>query len=281
MSAIATTANSSAYSAVALLLSNDASSATTQVLNSTTSGAAASSASSAPVDSVNLSDYAKATLARAQTDQVAADTLQAFLQSARNSNGSGTTSPQPTANDVTQRFDQLTGQTQSQQGGTAPSSLADFQLAGGGANAGLANYSVALANANRKPDGTVQSYSQNFSDVVAVPSTQQEIAAWYQNDGKAVLGAAQYNPADYPPGLAEAITSHSVSFLNANDIPDLNFHNTITIQGGETGGSGGEVYTYDHNAAIFSDPATSYQVLADGTVLSWKTPPATATTASA
>jgi hypothetical protein len=66
----------------------------------------------------------------------------------------------------------------------------------------------------------------------------------------------------------------------AYELPGIPKFHDITIQGGETGGGGGEVYTYNHNAAIFSDPATSYQVSGDGTVLSWKTPPATGTTPS-
>jgi hypothetical protein len=70
MGAIAA-ANSSATNAIASLLSNAASAATapaTPAAKATTSG---SSASSNPADIVDLSDNAKATLARAKTDQVA------------------------------------------------------------------------------------------------------------------------------------------------------------------------------------------------------------------
>jgi hypothetical protein len=94
MSAIAA-ANSSATNAVASLLSNGASSATTDAdttaAKATTSDPAASSASRAPVDTVDLSDRAKATLARARTEQVAADKLAALVQSVRDPQG--TTGP--------------------------------------------------------------------------------------------------------------------------------------------------------------------------------------------
>jgi hypothetical protein len=272
MSAIATAANSSAYTAVALLLSNAASSATTGASAATTTSGAVASSASNPADSLTLSDQAKATLARAQTDQFVADKLQAFLQSARNSNGSGTTAPQPTANDVTQQFDQLTGQTQSQSANTTFITLNDFL------NADVHS----LVDANKGTDGTVGGYSQTLQDVtVTAPSNPQQVAAWYQTtDAQALAGAAQYWP-NNDPGLAEALASHAVTFLNASDIPNLNFHNTISIQGGEGGASVGDTYTYNHDAAIFSDPTTSYKVLYDGTVISWKTPPASTTTASA
>jgi len=45
----------------------------------------------------------------------------------------------------------------------------------------------------------------------------------------------------------------------------LDFHNALTIQGGETGASNNWSYTYNHDAAIFKYPSTSYQVYSDGT----------------
>jgi hypothetical protein len=273
MSAIAATGSSSSYSAVAQLLANSLSSATAGIAQTGQATVPASSATSTsnPADSLTLSDQAKATLARAQTDQLAANKLQAFLQSARNSNGSGTTAPQPTANDVTQQFDQLTGQTQSQSANTTFITLNDFL------NADVHS----LVDANKGTDGTVGGYSQTLQDVtVTAPSNPQQVAAWYQTtDAQALAGAAQYWP-NNDPGLAEALASHAVTFLNGSDIPNLNFHNTISIQGGEGGASVGDTYTYKHDAAIFSDPTTSYKVLYDGTVISWKTPPSTGTAAS-
>jgi hypothetical protein len=81
------------------------------------------------------------------------------LAAVRSPNGSGaaaalpaaTSSSRSSAASVTQAFAQLTGQTQSQQqGGAAPASLADLQLAGVGALAGLGDYMDAVANANDK-----------------------------------------------------------------------------------------------------------------------------------
>jgi hypothetical protein len=62
-------------------LSNDAASTTAGVPRLGKSGAPDSSASpsSNPSDSLNLSDHAKTVLARAQTEQVAADKHQTFL----------------------------------------------------------------------------------------------------------------------------------------------------------------------------------------------------------
>jgi hypothetical protein len=283
MSAIAPTASFNNYSAVAQLLADGSSNtaaagAASQIGESGSSGSPAAT-SSGPSDSVNLSDHAKAVLAQAQKDQVAANQLQSFLQSARNPAGTGGNAApsQSSAGTGTQVFDKLTGQAQSQQGGSA-NSLADFIQSDGLLN-GLVAYARTLEH--RDDSGTVASYSQTIHDVtVAAPSNPQQIAAWYQGtDAQGLASAAQFWP-DNDPGLAEALASHAVTFLNASDIPDLNFHNTITIQGGEGGGSEGDIYSYNQKAAIFSDPTTSYKVLADGTVLSWKTPPAIGTTAS-
>jgi hypothetical protein len=280
MSAIAATGLSS--SAIVSLLNSGLSSPPQPVPVTTQSGA---SPSSNPIDSLNLSDQAKAVLAQAQQEQVAANELQSFLQSAGNSNGNSNSSAsnQTSGNNVLQNFDQLTGQSQSQaqspQGNPGPLSLADFQQADGGWLAGLSAYAQALAQASQQPDGTFNNYSQTLNNVIAVPSTPQQISAWYQSDGKLLTGQEEAGQGN-DPGLVEAIANHAITFLNANDIPGLNFQNTIVMQGGEDGGSGDETWTYNQNASIFSDPNTSYKVLGDGTVIAWKTPPGVAAAAS-
>jgi hypothetical protein len=118
MSAIAAT-NSSAADAVVSLLSNAASSVTnagTPAAKATTSDPAASSARSNPGDIVDLSDRAKATLARAKTEQFAADKLTAQLQSARDPDGKNT-APKTNSEDGSQLFDKLSGRSQPQQTG--------------------------------------------------------------------------------------------------------------------------------------------------------------------
>jgi hypothetical protein len=286
MSAITTAGSPSGYSAIAQLLANSLSNSAAPDASQTGQpkpSQSAAAATSAPTDSVELSDHAKAVLAQAQKDQVAANQLQSFLQSARNPAGTGgNAAPGQTASGISQAFDQLTGQTQqpSQQGNAGSPSLADLQKTDGWLG-GLTAYTETLSNASQQPDGTYKNFSQTLNDVIVVPSTPQDIATWYQTEGKSVQSAAQYWPDDNP-GLAEAIANHAVTFLNANDIPGLNFHNSIVIQGGggEIGTSANENGTYNQQAAIFSDPTTSYKVLVNGTVLAWKTPPATATTAS-
>uniref|UniRef100_Q07S49 Uncharacterized protein n=1 Tax=Rhodopseudomonas palustris (strain BisA53) TaxID=316055 RepID=Q07S49_RHOP5 len=83
MSAIAAV-NSSATSAVASLLSDAASAATAGGTSaSATTKSDQASASRNPVDIVDLSDHAKATLARAKTEQVAADKLDQLVREIR------------------------------------------------------------------------------------------------------------------------------------------------------------------------------------------------------
>jgi hypothetical protein len=255
------------YSAIASLLNSSLSS---QAAPAPQAAQSSASPSSGPSDSVDLSDHAKALLAQAQQDQVLANKLQSLLQSAKNpnSNSDSSDSGQSSDDNVLQVFDQLTGQSQSQTGSSSYVSLNDC----------LNVYANDLADQNTGPDGTVGGFSQTLHDVeLTAPSTPQQISTWYNSlDTKALAGAAQAWP-DNDPGLAEALASHSVTFLNASEIPDLNFHNTISIQGGDGGVSINESYTYSHNAAIFSDPTTSYKVLDDGTVLAWKKPSGTGT----
>lgn len=108
MSAIAAT-NSSAYSAVASLLSDAASSAKNalpQTGETTTPGTATSSAD--PSDTVDLSDRAKQLLARAKSEQLAADKLTTLLQSLTAPDDKDTAS-KPKSGDGTSLFDKLSG----------------------------------------------------------------------------------------------------------------------------------------------------------------------------
>ena len=125
MSVIAAAGSSASYSAIAQLLADSVSNVATgaaRQIGQAGNLASSDSTSSSPTDSVDLSDRAKATLAQAQKNQVAADQLQAFVQSHRNSGGTGKNSspgqstqsqstPGQGAGDVMQEFDQLTGQT--------------------------------------------------------------------------------------------------------------------------------------------------------------------------
>jgi hypothetical protein len=103
-------ANSSAYNAVASLLSNAASAAPTDSPSATSSArpGSASALSSDPVDNVNLSDRAKATLARSEADQVVADRLSAQLAAARDPDGKNPAPQKPSA-DIMVSFDRLAG----------------------------------------------------------------------------------------------------------------------------------------------------------------------------
>jgi len=128
MSAIATFPNLSGLKSVAQLLAGSFNTATTQIPQSGSSAPGATSSSAS--DILDLSDHAKATLARAQQDKLAADKLQGFLQSVRNakadkiagpgqslsqqgpSQASNAQTASQASDDVTKIFDQLTGQAQ-------------------------------------------------------------------------------------------------------------------------------------------------------------------------
>jgi hypothetical protein len=270
MSAIAAI-NSTATNAIASLLSNAATAAGTPATGAASPPA---SVSGNPTDILDLSDNAKATLARAKVDQVAADKLAAQVDAAT-PGGKATASK---ASGGTSLFDKLSGRAQA----GAPSNAVEGFVQSGKT---LGDSVSAQVEAHRQPDGTVTSFTQTFNDVSFAPSTPQAIDNWYQTEGQSAIKFAQQDPSGSQlaiddAALAQAVQSHSVTIQNAKDIPGLNFHNTLTIQGGEGGASNSWSSTYNRNAAIFSDPTTSYRVSDDGTVISWKTPPANVTAPS-
>lgn len=108
MSAIAV-AKPSAYNAAASLL-NSATSSTADAPPKNGEAPSPDSATSSanPTDTVDLSDRAKQILARAKSEQLAADKLNALLQSIKNPDGKGIASKAGTS-DQTSLFDQLSG----------------------------------------------------------------------------------------------------------------------------------------------------------------------------
>ncbi|MEH2500595.1 hypothetical protein V1294_007074 [Bradyrhizobium sp. AZCC 1678] len=201
------------------------------------------SAGNDAADSLDLSDHAKAILVRAKTDQVAADKLTAFLQSAKES---VTGKQAPASKDGT--------------AGGEPSSAGDFEDA----------VLDRLIEAHRNADGTVRNYSAVARDVFTPATSAQQVSDWYKTNGQAYIDSAQARPTEWGTSLAAAVQAREVTFHSAADFADLNFHNTYTFEGGEGGGSANVDFTYNRNASIFSDPTTNYLVSSDGTVVSWK-----------
>jgi hypothetical protein len=268
MSAISAT-NSSANNAIASLLSNAASSATDAGTPATNAAPSGSSASRDPADIVDLSDHVKATLARAKTEQVAADKLTAQLDGARDPDGKAS-APKANSGDGASLFDKLSGRAQPQQPGNSPQSSTEFVSA----------TLTALTEAAKRPDGSYGNYSAQMSDVFTPTSTSQQIDDWYKTTGQRFVESAQFFPDDFKTSLAQAVQTRQVTFQSAADIPDLNLHNTYTFEGGEGGGGSSAGYTYNRNAAIFQDPTTNYMVGGDGTVTSWAKTPASVKAAS-
>ena len=244
MSAIAPIGSTADYSAIASLLNSGFSSQATDTPQAGQGSDPASSPS--PTDSVDLSDHAKAVLAQAQQDQVLASKLQALVQSNKNPVGSGTDSVSDQS-------------TQSQSGSTwNPSSYID--------NSG--NYLQAQQSAHTQADGSIESWSTSASNVFNVPSTPEDVDQWYQTQGQQMLQIAQAFPSSFP-GMAEAIQNHTLTFTDARSIPGLNFQNSYTAEGGESGAGGSAGASFNSSLPMFQDPSTHYQVMNDGTVLSW------------
>src|SRR5262249_40855700 len=131
-----------------------------------------------------------------------------------------------------------------------------------------AAYQLGQQAAHTNADGTVQTWSTSASDVFNVPSTPQDINQWYQTQGQQLLAEAQASPQSMP-GLAQAIQNRTLTFTDARDIPGLDFHNTISFQGGEGGSGSGSSISINSSLPMFHDPNVQYQIMGDGTVLSW------------
>ncbi len=119
-------------------------------------------------------------------------------------------------------------------------------------------------------DGSISSYNITIRDISLAPKTQNEVEHWYKNDGKLIVdGVFDGDSADYKE-MAQAVKDRKIEFIDAKDIPDLNYHNKAIFQGGEGGSAPGLTRTYNTNSAIFKDPERGYFPMADGTVISWK-----------
>ncbi|WFU68628.1 MULTISPECIES: hypothetical protein [unclassified Bradyrhizobium] len=229
------TANSNANDALLSLLRQSSQSDVGR--SGTVSSSQSSSASRTPVDTVDLSDRAQAILARAKVEQAAADKLAAQRSSA-DGNRKGNSSASPNG------------------------------------FAALSDHLQKLINDHRRPDGTVSNFTETVNDVFnAPPSTPQEINDWYKNEEARAAQAAADEPDSTLKTQAEAylqaVRDRQVTVVSAQDIPDLNFHNTTILQGGETGASMNGSFTYNHNASIFKDPSKTYYVGSDGTLVMW------------
>src|SRR3569833_1385185 len=150
------------------------------------------SASSA-ADSLDLSDHAKAILVRAKADQVAADKLTAFLQSAKES---VTGKPAaPTSKDGAQIFDSLTGRDRAGSAGGEPTSAGDFEDA----------VLDRLIESHRNADGSVSNYSAVARDVFTPATSAEQVADWYKTNGQAWTDSAQARPTEWGTSLAAAV----------------------------------------------------------------------------
>jgi hypothetical protein len=227
----------------------------------------ASSSSRGPVDVVDLSDHAKAVLARAKTEQVAADKLKTQLETSRGSKD-GLAKPSEGAS---QLFgSRLTNDTDSQLidtfgQGHVTSDIFHFL-----------DYVQALHDTHVSPDGkSLPDFHVQLNDVFT-PSTPEEIAVndqlekdWVLANPEFMAWAKVYDPDQYVH--RQAFVNGTVTHLNLNDVPDLDFHNTVVIDHTQLGTSSGPVaFTYNQNAAIFKDPTVDYTVASNGDVIGFK-----------
>jgi hypothetical protein len=234
----------------------------------------ASSSSKGPVDVVDLSDHAKAVLARAKTEQVAADKLKNQLETSRESKD-GIAKPsegaQPSGRNGSQFFgSRLTDNTDSElidtfgQGHVTSDSFH------------FLDYIQALHDTHLSPDRkSMPDFRVQLNDVFT-PSTPEEIAVSDQLDRDWALANPEYMAwaKAYDPELyahRQAFVDGTVTHLNLNDIPDLDLHNTVFIDHTHFGTSSGTVsFTYNQNAAIFKDPTIDYTVGSNGDVIGFK-----------
>jgi hypothetical protein len=178
---------------VASLLSSSASGASdnSQIAQSSTSDQAASS-SSDPTDTVDLSDHAKATLARAKSEQAAADKLQTLLQSLSGDDGKKSGSSKAKSDDGSSLFDKLSGSQ------TSPKS-SDTQW-------------EAAA-----PYGDASQSDAEFTQSWGMKGLFEVQALGMEAAGKPEAAQA----------IRDALTSGTVKYQKASEVPGLNFHSDV------------------------------------------------------
>ena len=158
----------------------------------------AGTASGDPVDVVDLSDRAKQILARATSEQVAADKLSAQLQSLRDPNGKSAASDSKAGNskagDGASLFDKLRGRVQDGKNDTVWTA---------GARAGDASLSDAEFTAKHKD---------------------------------ALLGALLGMPAEKLQALQAAINNGTLKFQKGSEVEGYNTRTTVTYTAGPGGG---------------------------------------------
>lgn len=221
---------SSAWNALASLLDNSAygsSAAPVNQIGDPPNGG------NAITDSVDLSDNAKAFLARAQSDQAA---LEELTGSYGAPNGIASAGQAPPGYSITSAI-----------------SNTDNQLA----------YLQAQQAAHTQADGTIQSWSTSASDVFNVASSPQQIEPQ-------LMALAQAFPGSYP-GLAEAIQNGTVTVSDARNVPGLNFQNSFAFQGGEGGSGNSSEVSFNSSLPMFNSPNVQTVVMDNGTVVSWPT----------
>ena len=186
MSTISAT-NTSANSAVASLIKDAASSGSALASQGSTSlsASAFSASSSDPVDTVDISDRAKQILARAKSEQAAADKLNTLLQSLKSLDSKDTTSKAQT-DDGTSLFDKLSGRAQSQ-------TSSDTQWVAG---APYGNASISDADFTK---GLYLEQIADFMDAAGLPPEAGQ-------------------------ALRNAVANGTLKFQKASEVPDLNFH---------------------------------------------------------
>jgi hypothetical protein len=262
MNSISSTSSSAGEALVSLLRSG---STVNEAAPKGTGSSNQLSSSRTPVDVVDLSDRAQAVLARAKIEKVAADRLAAQVQATRGADKSAGT--KSTRSDASNLYETLSGSAVSKS--TSGPTIGNFDE--------LTGYLDALKDDNRNPDGTANSFTKTVNDFfTAPPSTPQEMSDWYKDEEAraAVTAADEPDPIFRAQAQAylQAVKDRNVTIVSAKDIPELNFHNTWTLQGGEGGCSINATSTYNHDASIFKDPNTTYFVGGAGTVIVWKHP---------
>jgi hypothetical protein len=212
MTTIAAT-NSTNYSAAASLLNSAAAGTNSDNQSQPANAGTISSLPGDPVDTVNLSDRAKATLARAKTDQVAAEKLTAQLQSMRDPNGkSGSASSKSTTDDASKLFDALSGRSTSQ------------------------------ATSNTKWEAGSKYGDPTISDAAFLDSLKPTL-----------MGYASGLAPDKQEAMIAAINNGTIKVQKASEVPDLNTHSTVTYSGAPGGLQGMGVYSDSHPTGVVKE----------------------------
>lgn len=209
-------------------------------------------ASAQPATIVDLSDHAKAILAKAATDRVAADKLQALVQAGK-ANTAGTNGQKTDGSSQKSVFDQIhdlgrelttsadpsKGQASSSAGKDVLGGIPVWQQMGAADNIAILQAGAQLYNRPREMEDIAKNGGQiaSSADGHVLSDDMLFVLGVHMPVARNISDLRDKGMTDQAQALSDALQNGTLKFQKASDVPDLNMHSTM-IHFADAGGGG-------------------------------------------